>query len=92
MVGAPVFSPGDEVVVFLKAQPPSLPHIIGLNQGVFRVVTPVGSDVKHVVPPVVMSGQGADGRIVRGDWSRRPVKVRRILDEVTARQMPEVRE
>jgi hypothetical protein len=99
MVGAPVLAPGDEIVVFLKAQPPSLPHIIGLNQGVFRVVTPAGSDVKHVVPPVVMSGQGPNGKVVRGDWSRRPLtasqfasEVLRVLDEVTVRQVPEVRE
>jgi hypothetical protein len=37
VIGAPVFTPGDQVVLFLGGSGPSLPWIIGLNQGVYRV-------------------------------------------------------
>ena len=40
VVGAPVFTRGDEAVLFLKsnaAHGGSLPDVFGLNQGVFRV-------------------------------------------------------
>ena len=37
MIGAPVFTPGDEAVLFLRIQPGAMPHVFGLNQGVYRV-------------------------------------------------------
>ena len=37
MVGAPVFHEGDDVVLFLSAGGAAVPHIIGFNQGVYRV-------------------------------------------------------
>ena len=37
MVGAPVFREGDDVVLFLSAGGAAVPHIIGFNQGVYRV-------------------------------------------------------
>jgi hypothetical protein len=37
VVGAPEFSVGEEVVVFLTARPPSIPTVFGLNQGVRRL-------------------------------------------------------
>lgn len=37
MVGAPVFREGDDVVVFLSASGAAEPHIVGFNQGVYRV-------------------------------------------------------
>jgi hypothetical protein len=37
VIGAPVFAPGDQVVLFLGGSGPSLPWILGLNQGVYRV-------------------------------------------------------
>lgn len=36
-VGAPEFGVGDYVVVFLGAQGPAIPYVLGLNQGVFRL-------------------------------------------------------
>jgi len=39
MIGAPVFRPGDRVLLFLAGAAPSLPWIVGLNQGVYRVKT-----------------------------------------------------
>jgi hypothetical protein len=37
MVGAPVFRQGDDVVLFLKASGAEVPHVVGFNQGVYRV-------------------------------------------------------
>src|SRR5918994_1720218 len=37
MIGAPVFSPGDEAVLFLNARGSAVPYVFGLNQGVYRV-------------------------------------------------------
>src|SRR6185295_16679047 len=39
VVGAPEFAVDERVVVFLGARGPSVPFVLGLNQGVFRVVT-----------------------------------------------------
>jgi hypothetical protein len=39
MMGAPVFNRGDRVVLFLGGAGPSVPWILGLNQGVYRVKT-----------------------------------------------------
>ena len=36
-VGAPTFAEGEEVVLFLTARAPAIPHILGQSQGVFRV-------------------------------------------------------
>ncbi len=37
IVGAPEFTVGEEVVVFLTARPPAIPTVFGLNQGVRRL-------------------------------------------------------
>lgn len=37
VVGAPEFSAGDEVVVFLRGSGPAIPSLFGLQQGVYRV-------------------------------------------------------
>jgi len=49
VVGAPEFEAGDEVVVFLRGQPPAIPALVGLSQGVYRVARQAGA-------PVVMQG------------------------------------
>ena len=49
VVGAPEFEEGDEVVVFLHGQPPAIPALFGLSQGVYRVARQAGV-------PVVMRG------------------------------------
>jgi hypothetical protein len=70
-VGAPLFAVDERIVVFLGAAGPSVPYVLGLNQGVFRMLR---ADVGWVVmpPPAVPSAGGA-GRIVRGDRSRGPL-------------------
>jgi hypothetical protein len=45
VVGAPEFTEGDEVVVFLQGQAPAIPALFGLSQGVFRVARQAGAPV-----------------------------------------------
>jgi hypothetical protein len=80
LVGAPEFTAGDEVVVFLQGRPPSLPSVFGLNQGVYRV-TRDGAARAVVMPPRTA---GPDGRIVRGDPARVPLAVDAFAREVRA--------
>jgi hypothetical protein len=71
VVGAPEFAPGQHVIVFLGSRSGSVPHLLGLGQGVFRVVR--GGDGWVVTPPAVLGG--APGPIVRGDPRRRPASL-----------------
>ena len=58
MVGAPTFRPGDRVVLFLGNAAPSLPWIVGLNQGVYRVkAAPRSSGGKWSDEPQVVEDQ-----------------------------------
>ena len=68
VIGAPDFSPDEQVVVFLGYRGPSLPYVLGLNQGVYRV-THAGAQ-SMVTPPAIV-GTGEPQRIVRGDPNRR---------------------
>jgi hypothetical protein len=86
LVGAPVFEPGDDVIVFLTARGPSIPYLYGLSQGVYHIAR--AADGREVVtpPPVMARGVGAE-RVVRGDPARRPLpvdefarKVREVLE------------
>jgi hypothetical protein len=70
VVGAPRFRVGDEVVLFLGATGPAIPHVLGLGQGVFRVVTDRQGQ-RVVVPPPLLRG-AATQRVVRGDPQRGP--------------------
>src|SRR5213593_1015281 len=81
-VGAPVFQEGDDVVLFLDRIGGSVPWIVGLSQGAFRVVDdPRGGRI--VTSPIVMGkpGDGADP-VVRGDVRRRPLSVDAFRDAV----------
>ena len=53
MLGAPTFVEGEEVVVFLAASGPAIPHLVGLAQGVFRVRTDVATGARLVTPEIV---------------------------------------
>ncbi len=66
MVGTPQFTPGDEVVLFLKGSAPAVPMPFGLTQGVYRVSRDVSG--RAMVMPAVAGGAG---RVVRGDPARR---------------------
>jgi hypothetical protein len=73
MVGAPVFKPGDEAVLFLSGSPGEPLHVFGLNQGVFRVRVDPVSGQREVVSPVLMAAGAEPERVVRGAASRRPL-------------------
>ena len=78
MVGAPVFRPGEEVVIFLSGRAPAMPMPFGLSQGVYRVSR--GADGHSLVAAPVL----AEGRIVRGDPARGPIEVASFVRRVRA--------
>lgn len=72
-VGAPEFRAGDEAVLFLKAQGPAVPHVFGLNQGVFRIRVDARTGRRLVVHPPPVGSTEAAQRVVRGARDRQPV-------------------
>jgi hypothetical protein len=73
MVGAPAFRAGDEVVVFLRADGPAIPHVFGFNQGVFRVRRSADTGERLVVPPALMARGETPAPVVRGVPEQRVV-------------------
>jgi hypothetical protein len=74
VVGAPAFAVDQRVVVFLGARGPSIPFVLGMSQGVFRVSRAADNSGWLVTSPVFMaSTTGAATRLVRGDPARRPL-------------------
>src|SRR5437764_7076931 len=71
MVGAPEFSTGERVVVFLGAIGPGIPYVLGFNQGVYRMVR--AGDGWTVTPPPLFPSAAGALKIVRGDSARRPL-------------------
>ena len=87
MLGAPTFREGEDVVVFLASVGPSVPHLVGLAQGVYRVRADAVTGTRLVTPEIVrMPGMEAarSARVVRGDGSRRPAPLDGFLAEVRA--------
>lgn len=78
MVGAPSFTPGEEVVLFLTGRPPAIPRPFGLSQGVYRISR--GADGRAVVAAPL----AVEGRVVRGDPARRAVDVSSFVQQVRA--------
>ena len=78
MVGAPQFTAGEEVVLFLSGHAPSMPMPFGLHQGVYRVTRSGG---RAMVAPLVPA---AAGRVVRGDPARRPLALDAFARDVRA--------
>ena len=90
VIGAPVLKAGDEVVLFLAARGPTIPTILGLGQGVFRVVREPGTG-RRVVKPTLLARSGLPRRLIRGDPARRPMpleefgdRLRRAVEELGA--------
>jgi hypothetical protein len=75
MVGAPEFEPGEEAVLFLRAEGPSMAYVFGLSQGVFRVRVDRRSGRRLVVPPVLMASGDAPQIVRRGSTARRPLRL-----------------
>ena len=75
VVGAPQFSQGEEVVLFLTARAPALPHVVGLNQGVFRVAVDARTG-ERTIARVPMLGLGPRSQpVVRGSAANRPMSL-----------------
>jgi hypothetical protein len=72
VVGAPEFVVDQHVVVFLGAHGPSVPHVVGFNQGVYRLVR-AGNAGWLVTPPANLPAAAGTVPIVRGDLTRRPM-------------------
>jgi hypothetical protein len=70
VIGAPSFAVDQRVVVFLGAHGPSVPHLLGMTQGVFRVARAADNSGWLVTSPVLLPG-AVTARLVRGDPSRR---------------------
>ena len=82
VVGAPRFTAGERVIVFLGARGPSIPFVLGLNQGLFRVV--LDNSVWVVTPPAFLPAGGASVPIVRGDPRRRPMALDEFARQIRA--------
>lgn len=94
MIGAPDFAEGDEVVLFLGARPdddrdrPARPYVIGMHQGIYRVVADQATGRRMVTPPLVL-GAGVEGAASptptkRGDVNRVPVELREFQGRIAA--------
>jgi hypothetical protein len=84
MVGAPEFHPGEEAVLFLSAQGPSVAHVFGLSQGVFRVRVDPRTGSRLVLPPVVTAGGDAAQAVTRGAPDRTPIPLESFAQTVRA--------
>ena len=83
MVGAPTFREGEEVVVFLTGRGPSVPWIVGLNQGVYRVR--LGPSGARMVMPGQRQAQGdAPERVTRGGAAGAPMPLTEFGEQVRA--------
>lgn len=69
VVGAPEFRVGQRVVVFLGDRGSDVPFVLGLSQGVFRLVQ--RNEGWMVTPPPIMPTRALPQAIQRGDPSRR---------------------
>ena len=88
MVGAPVFRTGDQVVLFLSSQGPSLPNLIGFSQGVLRLARDQRTGRMLVLSPP-LDATGSTAQVVRrGDPSRQPVPYEEFAARVRALVTP----
>jgi hypothetical protein len=84
MVGAPEFSEGEEVVLFLATGGLPSPRLVGLSQGVFRVVPDTRTGERLVVSPVLTRSESLRGAVPirRGDPARVPLQLEAFAAEV----------
>jgi hypothetical protein len=84
VVGAPEFSTDERIVVFLGARGPMMPYVLGLNQGVFRLVRSATDSTWTVTPPPLFPSTAGTTRVVRGAESRRPMALADFEQRVRA--------
>ena len=75
VVGAPIVREGDEIIVFLEGAEPVIPHIVGFNQGIFRVATDAGSGRQTVARPVLAGEAARRAPLHNGDVTMTTVPV-----------------
>ena len=90
MPGAPSFTEGEELVLFLAGGGASVPHVLGLGQGVFRILSDGARGTRIVVPEILMAAGTGAVRIVRGELARRPSTLERFEAEVRSAMQPRV--
>jgi len=71
-------------VLFLGASGPSIPYVLGLSQGVFRVIEDPQTNARLVVPPPVVAGVDRPARAARGQRPAVRCRSTRFADEVRA--------
>jgi hypothetical protein len=81
VMGAPRFAVGQRVVVFLGARGPSMPFIVGLSQGVFRIVNRADGTPMVLPTPVA---PGTAGPLARGSAARAPAALTAFATQVRA--------
>jgi hypothetical protein len=69
-------------VLFLGAEAPALPYVIGLGQGVFRVQRDVRTGATSVTPPALLANPVRNVRVTRGDPSRGAMSVQQFAETV----------
>ena len=84
VVGAPEFAVDQQVVVFLGAHGPTVPHVVGFNQGVYRLVRAADNSGWLVTPPANLPAAAGSVRVVRGDVNRRPLPLADFEQRVRA--------
>ena len=75
MIGAPSFREGEEVILFLGGQAPSLPYLLGLGQGVYRVQRDDRTGEGRVISPALIADEEQAVKVRRGDPARRSLTV-----------------
>jgi hypothetical protein len=85
LVGAPEFDVDQYVIVFLGAHGPSVPYVLGLSQGVFRII-PAPDDASRAIVMTPANFPAAAGTVMikRGDPQRRPMALQEFEQRVRA--------
>lgn len=81
VIGAPRFERDQQVIVFLGHRGPSIPHVLGLGQGVYRMAPDAGT---WLVTPPALVGAAIAQPVVRGDRARRPMPLEAFERQVQA--------
>ena len=83
-LGAPDLRQGDEVVVFVDASGPAIPHVVGFNQGVFHVGRDLASGQRVIASPLVTVNVRGSRQITRGDSARKPIALDEFEQQIRA--------
>lgn len=85
VVGAPRFDVGQRAIVFLGTRGPSVPFILGLNQGVYRLEHTAAGDFvtpPPTVPAAVAPVSRGSQHLAAAPLAEFEARVQRLLEEV----------